>query len=275
MSDYELCLLAKKFRLQWEEVLQFRKLSEKSFLSLLCQRTRKKESFILQTLKQEAPLYPEHQVIHPWSKYYPGRFTQLQPVPWLLFYRGPLEKLRAPQLGVVGARSIQPRFAAWMDEHLGKMYAQARPCLLSGGAIGVDQRASRIALKCEGDTIICLPSGLNCIYPSSLRPLVERGQTLLLTEYRADEMVRPYHFYQRNRLIAGLSDLLLVVQGAVKSGTLLTARYALDFGTEVVTLPDFPNCAQSSGNLALIRDGAGIVTSYKDLLVYWQKENGR
>jgi DNA processing protein len=151
-------------------------------------------------------------------------------------------------------------------ERFGRALARAGVVVVSGLARGVDQAAHRGALEVGGDTVAVLGSGLNRPWPDV--PLVEEiaSRGLLLSEFEPDLGPRPHHFPLRNRIISGLVDGLLVIEAAAASGSLITARWAVDQGREVFALPGRVDQPMAAGCHKLLREGAGLVESPRELL---------
>ena len=173
-----------------------------------------------------------------------------------------------PGLAIVGSRQATPQGLAdahWFAREVG----QAGLTIVSGLALGIDASAHRGALAGGGTTIAVLGHGRDSIYPAQHRPLASEilGQGgALITEYPDGTPARPFHFPSRNRIIAGLSRAVLVVEAAPQSGSLSTARHALDLGVDVFVVPGSIHQAQSLGSNRLIRDGAQLVQSPQQLL---------
>ncbi len=191
--------------------------------------------------------------------------------PKQLWYRGNVDLLRSTKLplAVVGSRQ-----ASWYGQLALKQLLTpalaSQLIIISGLALGIDTLAHQTALKIGTPTIAILGSGLNdsAIYPASNWPLAQNILTnggLLLSEYPPEETARPYYFPQRNRLIAGLSKAVLVIEAAKKSGALLTARLALEENRDVLAVPGNINQELSAGCNYLIKIGAQAITSSQDL----------
>lgn len=210
----------------------------------------------------------EHRhIVTPFHAHYPARLKEIAAAPPVLFVAGRLDTLRAPQIAIVGSRNasidsqhIAHQFAAQLVEH--------GLVVTSGLALGIDGYAHDGALKAGGETIAVLGSGLGCIYPARHRTLAERimASGAVVSEFRPDAKPRPDHFPRRNRIISGLSLGVLVVEAAEKSGSLITARYAVEQSREVFVVPGsirHPNC---HGSNQLIRQGACLVQHIDHIL---------
>jgi DNA processing protein len=146
--------------------------------------------------------------------------------------------------------------------------ALAGVTVVSGLARGVDTEAHRAALRKGGRTIAVLGCGLDIDYPRGSRELKEMitGKGALLTEFKAGTPPLPRNFPSRNRIISGSSLAVVVVEAGLRSGSLITARWALDQGREVMAVPGRADSPQSAGPIDLIRDGAQPVTCADDIL---------
>lgn len=199
---------------------------------------------------------------------YPESLYRLDDPPLLLYYRGYLECLAHPSVAVVGSREPQDKSLMWMDDALLPALQNNPLTVVSGGARGIDQKAHALSLRTNTPTAVVIPSGLCEIYPSALNEWVEEivsNQGCILSEYEPHQVMHKYLFHQRNRLIAGLSTRVIIVEGKKKSGTLLTAQLALNLGKEIAVVPAHPLENAYSGNLALLQDGAYPLTDSQQL----------
>lgn len=199
---------------------------------------------------------------------YPSRLRNIVDPPLVLFYKGVLPDFtQMPAIAVVGTRkatayglNIARRFA---DE-----IAQCGGLVISGGAAGVDTMALQGALDVAGQTVAVLGCGVDVVYPRINRRLFmliqERG--CLISEYLPGTQPKPWHFPERNRIISGISNGVLVVEAPERSGALITAADALEQGRDVYAVPaniDMPTCA---GSNALLSSGATAVFSGWDVV---------
>jgi DNA processing protein len=198
---------------------------------------------------------------------YPGHLLNTADPPLMLFLQGRAELLRRPAVAIVGSRNSTPQgqdnaraFAA----HL----SREGYVVVSGMALGIDGAAHEGALQGPGSTIAVVGTGLDRIYPSRHRHLAHRiaDNGLLVSEYPLGTPPLPQNFPMRNRIIAGLSDGTLVVEAAVQSGSLITARLAAEAGREVFAIPGSIHSPQSRGCHALIKQGAKLVESGADVV---------
>jgi DNA processing protein len=187
--------------------------------------------------------------------------------PALLFATGREVDARAPFVAVVGARKASGygrRSALFLASQL----AQCGVVVVSGAAYGIDGHAHRGCLEAGGFTVAVLGCGIDRVYPPAHAQLLERIKEngCLLSEYAPGEEPLPWRFPHRNRLIAGLSQAVGVVEACEKSGALITAEFALEEGREVMAVPGPIDSPLSRGTHALIQKGAKLVTGVEDVL---------
>lgn len=198
---------------------------------------------------------------------YPSLLLQTADPPLLLYLEGRAELLSAPSVAVVGSRHPT---AQGLDNarRLAHQLSQRGWTVVSGLAAGVDGAAHAGALEGEGSTVAVVGTGLDTVYPAGHRALAGRivAHGLMVSEFALGMEPLPAHFPQRNRLIAGLSRGTLVVEAALRSGSLITARQAAEAGREVFAIPGSIHSAQARGCHALLRDGAKLVESVDDII---------
>jgi DNA processing protein len=198
---------------------------------------------------------------------FPRPLLEIADPPFLLYALGRVERLRLPAVAVVGSReaSRYGRDVAW---RLSRELSAAGVTIVSGFARGVDAAAHEAALEGPGGTIAVLGCGLDVDYPREHRRLKERlcVEGLLLSEYPPGTEPRPQNFPIRNRIIAGLSSGVVVVEASRRSGSLITARLAADFGRDVFAVPGSVFSETSSGAHELLRDGAILCRGAEDVL---------
>jgi len=199
---------------------------------------------------------------------YPASLLDTADPPLMLFVHGRLDALAHPQrLAVVGSRNPTPQ-GAQNAAAFAQSLAASGLCIVSGLALGVDGAAHEGALRAGGVTLAVVGTGLDRVYPSRHRDLAHRivAQGAMLSEYPLGTPPLAQNFPQRNRVIAGLSMGTLVVEAALQSGSLITARLATEQGREVFAIPGSIHSPQSRGCHALIRQGAKLVESAQDVL---------
>ena len=198
---------------------------------------------------------------------YPRLLLEIADPPPLLYARGRLELLQRPCLAVVGSRNATAQGAANADS-LARALSDAGLTIVSGMALGIDAAAHRGGLAGSGSTIAVLGTGIDVIYPRSNAALAaqvaERG--LLISEFPLATGALASNFPRRNRLISGLAQGCLVVEAALASGSLITARSAAEQGREVFAIPGSIHSPVSKGCHALIKSGAKLVESADDVL---------
>ena len=199
---------------------------------------------------------------------YPAQLSPLPDAPAVLFVRGSVDALSAPQLAMVGSRHPTALGRATAREFAYHFAAQGL-AITSGLAVGIDGASHEGALAAQGITIAVCATGLDQCYPSAHAALAERilgGGGALVSELPPGTPPLPAHFPQRNRIISGLARGVLVVEAAMRSGSLTTARFAIDQNRSVMAIPGSIHSAQSRGCHKLLRDGALLVESAEDVL---------
>ena len=196
---------------------------------------------------------------------YPDALRQIADAPPILWTRGRVELLHQPMISLVGARnasSLGTRMARAMARDLGQMGI----VVVSGLARGVDTAAHLAALP--SGTVAVFAAGVDVIYPAENTRLADdiARDGLTLSEQPPGLMPQARHFPARNRIISGLARAVIVVEAAAKSGSIITARNALDQGREVLAVPGHPFDARAAGCNMLLRDGATLVRSAEDVI---------
>jgi DNA processing protein len=210
----------------------------------------------------------KHRLLLLGSREYPRRLAEIPDAPLALWTLGPhVELLAVPQIAIVGSRNPTGGGRA-TAEALAHFLSSCGLAVVSGLAVGIDAAAHRGALRAPGGTIAVLGSGLDQIYPLENASLATEIATtgLLVSEYAPGTPPRRGHFPQRNRIIAGLTLGTLVVEATRRSGSLITARLARDYGREVFAVPGSIQNPLSRGCHALLRDGAAFVEEGADVL---------
>jgi DNA processing protein len=201
--------------------------------------------------------------------------VHLHDPPALLWYRGQLELLDRPAVAVVGARrpsTAGRRMACRLAEELGgRGYT-----VVSGMASGIDAAAHRGAVETPTSTIAVLGRGPDRPYPLKEADLFHRiaSQGLLLSEFAPRVPARGHHFPRRNRILAALSQAVVVVEAAARSGSLITVDHALDMGIPAMAMPGTADLETTVGSNGLLRDGAPLVTQADDVVAHLQADGG-
>ena len=210
---------------------------------------------------------PSHHIITLADDHYPRLLLEIADPPPLLYAVGVLDTLRRASLAIVGSRN-----ASAQGERNAENFAQALSnagfAIVSGLALGIDGAAHRGGLAGPGSTIAVLGTGIDTVYPRRhtqlAQQIAERG--LLLSEFALGTVPAAANFPRRNRLISGLAQGCLVVEAALASGSLITARAAAEQGREVFALPGSIHSPLSKGCHELIKSGAKLVESADDIL---------
>jgi DNA processing protein len=204
--------------------------------------------------------------------HYPAELLQLSDPPLMIYVAGQTERTLGNAVAIVGSRNPTPQ-GAQTAEQFGEALSAAGLCVVSGLALGVDGAAHKGALRggtttAHWHTVAVVGTGLDRVYPRQHQTLA--GQIalhgLLISEYLLGTAPLAHHFPKRNRIIAALGLGTLVVEAALKSGSLITAKMALDLNREVLAIPGSIHATQSHGCHALIRQGAKLVENAQDVL---------
>jgi DNA processing protein len=198
---------------------------------------------------------------------YPQLLTHIPDPPLALFCTGQVGLLNDPAVAIVGSRAPTPAGSRLISEIAAKLAASGLT-IVSGLALGIDGAAHQGALDANGSTIAVMGCGLDVVYPARHRPLFETigARGCLISEFPLGVGVSRYNFPKRNRLVSGLALGTLVVEAATKSGTLITARLAMEQNRSVMAIPGSPLSRQYRGSHELLKQGATLVTCAEDVL---------
>ncbi len=198
---------------------------------------------------------------------YPEILKQISGPPAMLYYRGDTSLLKNYSLAVVGSRQSS-RYGQEMAMNICRDISSAGLTIVSGFAYGIDRQAHLAAVDNTGGTIAVLGTGIDLIYPAMNKDLWSRvtEKGLILTEFCPGTKPDPGNFPYRNRIISGISLGVLVVESAIKSGSMITARLALEQNKEVFAVPGAVNMDSSAGCNHLIKQGAHLVQNADDIL---------
>ncbi|SEL35762.1 DNA protecting protein DprA [Colwellia chukchiensis] len=212
---------------------------------------------------------------------YPSLLKEIYDPPLVLFTRGNLDLLTLPKMAIVGSRNASVAGREIAHQFAGQLSRQF--VITSGLALGIDAQAHLGTLHCQGATIAVVATGLDITYPSrhkSLQKDIIAKGGLIISEFAPGISPKAGHFPKRNRLISGLSLGVLVVEASLKSGSLITARCALEQGREVFSVPSSIFNDQAKGCHWLIKQGAKLVEDvadireeFEDLVIINQKPN--
>ncbi len=198
---------------------------------------------------------------------FPERLKNISDCPYAVFYKGRLPKEDEKTAAIVGARMCSS-YGRAVSLALGEKLAACSVSIVSGMAYGIDSFGHWGAIRGRGNTYAVLGCGADICYPAGGKELYDKilQSGGILSEYPPHTNPAPAQFPARNRLISALSDVIIVVEAKNKSGSLITADFALEQGKDVYAVPGRLDDAQSAGCNELIRQGSGIITSFEGLL---------
>ncbi len=206
-------------------------------------------------------------VAHPGTAEWPAEIATISSPPKALHYTGDIGVLSRPCVAIVGTRH-PTAYGERITRELATALVSAGACVVSGMAFGIDAVAHRAALEAGGVTAAVLGTGVDVVYPRSHTALYDEiaRQGVVVSEFGSGVAGFSGCFPRRNRIIAGLCRLTIVVEAGEKSGALITAGYAADFGRNVAAVPGAIDSQQSRGSNQLLRDGAQVIASIDDAL---------
>ena len=209
----------------------------------------------------------DHDLVTLWDENYPDALAAISDPPPLLFVRGDADMLATPQIAIVGSRKMTAtgrRFASLLAADL----ARAGMTITSGLALGIDSVAHLAAVELNSPTVAVLACGCDRVYPPRHNGLADRVVSCgaLVSELPLGAAPMPYQFPRRNRIVTGLSRGTVVVEAALASGSLISARLAGEQGREVFAVPGSVFGSQSEGCNHLIKTGAKLVACARDVL---------
>ncbi|MBI2086369.1 DNA-protecting protein DprA [Candidatus Daviesbacteria bacterium] len=199
---------------------------------------------------------------------YPKLLKQIYDPPAVIYYKGEIDNWNKPAIAVVGTRRMTG-YGKIVAEQFTKGLSKAGLTIVSGLARGIDSQAHLSTLAEKGKTIAVLGSGINNIFPPENRSLAAKivsGYGVVISEFSPDYAALPGNFPARNRIISGLSKAILVIEAAEDSGSMITARLALEQGRDVFAVPGPITSELSKGPINLIRQGAIAVSSSDEIL---------
>ena len=207
---------------------------------------------------------PKEQYVTFMNPLYPCRLLNLYSPPTCLFYEGDLSLLKRKCIGIIGSRQ-NSEYGRLMTQEMMK-YIPKEYVIVSGLAKGIDGIAHKEAIQSGHKTIGVIGSGLKYIYPRENENLIKemKKNHIVISEYFFEESVRPNHFLERNRIIAGLSDILIVIESQIHSGTSTTVKEMIALGKEVYVLPHNITNTNADGNLKLLDEGANLLWNFNE-----------
>jgi DNA processing protein len=217
----------------------------------------KRELELLESLNSKILFFDEEE--------YPKRLLQIQDPPPLLYTQGKIPCSEA--VAIVGTRSAD-RIGLEIAFELARDLANEDITVISGGARGIDTSAHKGSLASEGKTVVVLGTGIDITYPSANQLLFKKipQKGAIITEFPLGTPPRQANFPRRNRILSALADIIVVIQGDIRSGALLTAKFGLHQGRVIAAVPGNPKSPLSQAPNMLIKQGAKLVESSQDLL---------
>jgi len=209
----------------------------------------------------------QHHIITLQCKEYPQLLKNISNPPPLLYIHGSTECLNDPQIAIIGSRNPTPGGASSAYE-FAKYLSNTGFAITSGLALGIDGQAHKGALEGGGPTIAVTATGIDRVYPARHRKLAHQivEQGAIVSEFPVGTQPKAENFPRRNRIISGMSHGTLVVEAALRSGSLITARYASEQNREVFAIPGSIHNPLAKGCHRLIRDGAKLVETAQDIM---------
>ncbi len=210
---------------------------------------------------------PENHLVTLADEQYPKSLLDLPDAPPMLYVKGHVELLAAPSMAIVGSRNATPQ-GEQNAEAFAEALSHAGITIISGLALGIDAAAHRGGLRGKGSTIAVVGTGLDTVYPARNKTLAHQiaKEGTLVSEFALGTIPDRANFPRRNRIISGLSRGVLVVEAALSSGSLITAKLAAEQGRDVFAIPGSIHSPFSKGCHALIKQGAKLVESAEDVM---------
>ncbi len=211
---------------------------------------------------------PEHYFLTTSDESFPRELKEIDDPPLALFLKGNIGALNNPSVSIVGSRRPSA-IGAEVTKRISIELSACHVAIVSGLAYGVDSIAHDAVLPSKGRCIGVMACGLDTIYPAKHRWLADKiiaEQGLLVSEYPLGIKPTRYTFPERNRIVSGLGDGVLIVEAATNSGTMITAKFACDHGKPVMVVPGSAMSNQYAGSHALIQEGASLVCSAKEVI---------
>lgn len=209
------------------------------------------------------------------SNEYPDAFYLMSDPPISFTYFGSPIWLYRKCVSIVGSRDARAESMQWIENEYSQFLVDHSAITVSGGARGVDQAAHLMAIRKHQPTVVVLPSGLGQIYPQSLsdwkKSILDVGGCFL-SEYNFEQRMQKYLFHHRNRLIAAFGKVLIIVEARRRSGTMITAQLAAQWGVPVLVVPGHPSDQNFLGSLDLLSEGATLLRDAQDLGMFFESE---
>lgn len=247
-----------------EEILLYFSLKYKGDFEQIYKALERKEK-VDEVLKKELLTSLHCKYVTMVSKDYPESLKYISCPPFVLYYYGNLQYIQSPTIAVVGMRKPSSYGLQSTNTMVSNLVEQGYT-IVSGLALGIDARAHECAMMHGGKTIAILGSGIDCCFPKSNQQIYTniKKNHLLISEYPGDTVAKKQNFPRRNRIVAGLSQSVLVVEANCKSGTMITVGHALEQGKDIFCIPG--RMTDALGCNILIQQGAKLVNSVQDIL---------
>ncbi|MBE6048667.1 MAG: DNA-protecting protein DprA [Clostridium sp.] len=202
------------------------------------------------------------------DKKFPKELREIDDPPYALFYKGNIDVLQERKVSIIGSR-LCSQYGIEITKLLTKELISFNISIISGGAKGIDSISHKTCVENGGKTVVVLGCGIDVVYPYQNRKLFKQIEEdgLIITEFLPGTKPLKYNFPRRNRIISGLSELVIVVEASERSGSLITARLAAEQGKEIMSIPGSIFSKSSKGCNKLIRDGAQVFSDMEDLRV--------
>ncbi|MGE5342415.1 MAG: DNA-processing protein DprA [Candidatus Omnitrophota bacterium] len=217
--------------------------------------------------EMELALKNKVDIIFKEDEFYPPSLAEIYDPPDFIYALGNKDILKTQKIAIVGSRKGSP-YGWWCLNEILPDLCAAGLTVVSGMAYGIDSMAHQIVLKLKGNTIGVNAGGLLHLYPPGntgiIHAIIRNG--CIITEFGLNTVPRPFYFPIRNRIIAGISRSILVVEAALKSGSLITARLGLEQNRDIFAIPGRIDSPLSQGTNYLIQQGARLITTSKDIL---------
>lgn len=266
MSNLGVIKLLKFYRQHDKKVglRQLAQIAQVKSVSDFCERYKTQDILVLKKIFNE---FPNISIL---DDIYPIRLREIYNPPVLLFYKGNLDLLKKQKIAFVGSREATQDGIQAVNKLIKELDNQF--VIVSGLARGIDSTSHISSIKNGGETIAVIGTGLDIYYPLRNKTLQEyiSKNHLILTEYESGERALKFHFPERNRIIAGLSRGIVVVEAKIRSGSLITAERAMEEGRDVFAVPGSISKGNSDGCNHLIQQGAKLVFTGNDILEDYQ-----
>ncbi len=244
-----------------KEILELQRISDKLKEQLLKRNADTLDEWIVELEEKQIDFYSY------WHPCYPALLKEIHDPPLGIYVKGELPEEGIDTVAIIGARNCS-EYGRTVAYEIARDLGKTNIIVISGMARGIDSQAHKGIMDGGGRTIAVLGCGVDICYPKENAQLMERiiENGCVLSEYPPGTRVNSYHFPARNRIIAGLSKMVVVVEAGKKSGTFITADLALENGREVFVVPGNVTSPFSEGTNALIKQGCPIITEWKDIL---------